>query len=715
VIKGGSAATDTVTATIASTAALTPTITGVETLALTLTSAATVDLENTVGLTKVTLAESDVTNRLKNVTSTVTEITFQEAGDNNQDLRADYATGAAATTEVKFSASSAATAAIAFDDLTFSNISSLTLSTLGSYDVSADAVALGLANTSVTLKTTVSTADLGVGVLTGDALESFNISAVGGDVSVTDVDNGDELTLSAITISASGGADVNVATDLDIYSSGTGVDSSLESISVVGGVGSVITMSTITAGGTSTDTGSDVSIVISLEEDSATSDLNTITVVGVDSLDITLADNAGAASEVGLVTATSGDVGDITITIGEDAILEFDGVTAAKGDVGDISITTGARGVAKNIAGDDVTVTSTEGDIGNISLSAGNGGGIELAATSGSDIGDVTLTALSDSNLSLTAADTIGDVTITVTAGDSLSADIDGLTMGNISITGAGDASVIVASAVGTATTGSITISLTGTGSVASTVDLSDVGAAGTVSVTGGLGADVLIGTATAATLSGGAGADVITGGAGVDTITGGESTDTITGGAGADVITLTETTSAADIVIMTGGIATTDSITGFTVANDLLHIDFSDIAGAVAGTFVLAGNMSTVAAADTAPTFATVSAAYDVSTAATADILVIAGDFTSTTLATALETGGTRALTVNGVVDAGDAFVVVYDDGTDSYVAYVKSTAGVADDGNFSAGDLTVTNMVKLVGIASSTSVVSTNIDIVA
>jgi len=719
VIKGGVAATDKVTATVASTAGLNATITDVETLALTLTAAANVDFENTTGIKTVTLAESDVNNRLSNVKNTVTSITVQEAGDSSTlDVRADYATGAAATTSIKFSASSAATAAVAWDDLQISNIAALTVESSGSYDVTLDAVTLGSAATAVTLKTSASTADLNVGTLTGASVESFTITAASGDITVATLDNSNELTLSSVTISATGGADVTISADVDVYDSGTGIDSSLESISITGAIGSVITTNSITAGGTSTDTGSDVAITISLAEDSGGSDMSVITVVGIDSLDITLSDNAGIASEVSLITATAGDVGDINVTIGEDAILEFDGVTAVKGDIGNVTFTTSSRGAVSDIAGADTDITASEGNIGNITVTSGNAGTVELQVTATlGDVGDVAVTSLADDEVYVTAAGTVGDVTMTVAANDTLTTTINAPTIGNISITGAGDASVIVLATSGTATTGNITVTLTGTGSVASGIDISDVGSVGTVTLTGGLGDDTIKGSAGIDTISGGAGADTITGGAGADVISGGAGTDIITGGAGADSITLTETTSVTDVVVMTGQAATTtDTVTGFVVAKDRIDLDLSDMQGFLStGSVVLAGDMDASVAADTTPTFATVSAAYDVSTAVTADLLVISGDYTASTLETALEVGGGRALTVNGTVVAGSAFLVVYDDGTDSYVAYVTTAAGAADNGTYASGDLTVNNMVKLVGITDSTTVVAANIDIIS
>ncbi len=246
---------------------------------------------------------------------------------------------------------------------------------------------------------------------------------------------------------------------------------------------------------------------------------------------------------------------------------------------------------------------------------------------------------------------------------------------------------------------------------------LTSVGA-GNITLSGGAGADLITTAGGADNISGDAGNDVIVTGAGVDTIKGGEGADSITAGLGVDVIDLTETTAATDTIEMTtGGVIAVDTVTGFKVGasnGDLLEVDLSDINALVAD-LSLAGAFVTNAAANTTTVVTIVSGAYDLGTTATSDIITISGDFTASTLEDALEIGGSRVLTGNGILSAGDAFLVGYDDGTDSYLAYVISTAGLADNGNFAAGDLTVTNLIKLAGVPDATTILTNNIDIIA
>jgi hypothetical protein len=239
--------------------------------------------------------------------------------------------------------------------------------------------------------------------------------------------------------------------------------------------------------------------------------------------------------------------------------------------------------------------------------------------------------------------------------------------------------------------------------------------------VTGGSGADSITGGAGADVILGNGGGDTLVGGNGADAITAGEGTDSVTGGLGADTITITESTQAIDTVIMTtGGAIAVDTVVGFNVNNaaelgDNVDIDLSDINGIVTNLKTADG---TAAAAATDPTLTTVSEAYDMG-GANSDILVLSGDFDDTdAVETALEVGGTLALTSDDATAnyaADDAFLLLYDDGTDSYLAMFQFGTDPGDNATFASGDLTVTNLLKFTGIADSTSFVSNNFDIIS
>lgn len=116
-------------------------------------------------------------------------------------------------------------------------------------------------------------------------------------------------------------------------------------------------------------------------------------------------------------------------------------------------------------------------------------------------------------------------------------------------------------------------------------------------------------GNALANTLLGNAGNNTLNGGAGNDNLTGGEGADTLTGGQGNDSIVLTETTSAADVVIFAGGSGTTgttaralslglDSITGINLGTSATAVDklqFSTADFAITAGFAVRGTAASV------------------------------------------------------------------------------------------------------------------------
>ena len=71
--------------------------------------------------------------------------------------------------------------------------------------------------------------------------------------------------------------------------------------------------------------------------------------------------------------------------------------------------------------------------------------------------------------------------------------------------------------------------------------------------------------------------------------------------------------------------------------------------------------------------------------------------------LETVLAAGGDEAITTAGVHGVGDAFLVLYDDGTNSYLATVETAAGAGAAETFASGDLTITNLVNFNGVADA------------
>jgi Ca2+-binding RTX toxin-like protein len=198
-----------------------------------------------------------------------------------------------------------------------------------------------------------------------------------------------------------------------------------------------------------------------------------------------------------------------------------------------------------------------------------------------------------------------------------------------------------------TANTGTITANVIDASGLTGTAALTMGAAAASVtSITGSLNADTLIGD-TSSSISGGAGNDTITGGAGNDTLLGGDGADTITtgggagdsveGGAGNDIVVATLTTGnvmvggdGTDVLSLaaTANAAAASGVSGFetlrstaAVSQDLaVFLDnntFTTLQGAVAGTsaFTNVGNAITALATTFAGNTSTLARLVDTTT----------------------------------------------------------------------------------------------------
>ena len=202
--------------------------------------------------------------------------------------------------------------------------------------------------------------------------------------------------------------------------------------------------------------------------------------------------------------------------------------------------------------------------------------------------------------------------------------------------------------------------------------------------ITGNFGTDVTA-KSTGSTITGTTNADVITLGAAVDTVVINDSTidsiSTFTKGATGDVINLSLAALEA-----AGGSGINAAASNFTRLNSAANGADAAAGASVIQELTLDGNAGAVNAGD-------------------ADIFVmIARTLASTdAVETALETGGDVALTINAADDVvGQAFLVVYSDGTDAFLASVRINAATNADTNFEATNLTAVNLAKLVGVTS-------------
>jgi hypothetical protein len=201
----------------------------------------------------------------------------------------------------------------------------------------------------------------------------------------------------------------------------------------------------------------------------------------------------------------------------------------------------------------------------------------------------------------------------------------------------------------------------------------------------------------------------VIVGGAGVDTISAtsgttalpGSGAISITSGVGADIITLGVGTGSATIVSTVDvayTTATADTITGFEVGTgkDILQIDISDSTAIGVGKALRAGgDIDTAIAGNLAIRAIAKDAA--ITLAAGDEAVVITGTFANS--GAVLTSIGTTGV-ITKADDEAASIVVVWNDGTNTYVSAVHD-AGV--DTTMTTADLTLVNMVTLVGVLTA------------
>jgi hypothetical protein len=178
------------------------------------------------------------------------------------------------------------------------------------------------------------------------------------------------------------------------------------------------------------------------------------------------------------------------------------------------------------------------------------------------------------------------------------------------------------------------------------------------------------------ADITGSSGANSITGTNRTDVINGSEGADTIVGGAGIDTVTLTETTSAADNVVLyktatAGNVGDYDDITGFTAGTDnivTLDTEFALFNGTSDGVVTLATGATLDGAGNANATVYTISTNVATHTFAT----FLAGTSTIAQLEGAI--GTALGAATDATFAAGDKFIVAIDDGTHTGIIYVES-----------------------------------------
>jgi Ca2+-binding RTX toxin-like protein len=424
-------------------------------------------------------------------------------------------------------------------------------------------------------------------------------------------------------------------------------------------------------------------------------------------------------------TFTTIDAGSDQTYVVSNALDNVSTLTASASGVASVTFSRLVDGASNSlsIVADDVAADTSSGVTLIDALVASDEESLTLV--SGSNVAeDLTITALTAADLtSLTltgTADTI--ITNAITSATAL-ATVDA--SGN---TGSG------AVTVNASTSTAAALTMTGSATALNTF----TAGTGNDTLTGGALADVLVGGSGNDTITGGDGDNTLTGGDGNDTITGGAGNDTITGGLGADTIVTgsgtgdivtagsgndtIDITGVASAIIRTTGAAAneTDVITGFGT-DDQLEISVASLTAVFPGAGVIhMGDGATLGAGAT-DALEAITTATEVADGTT--VVAITGTSFSNTneVQAALVDGGSHELSFGagaGDMAVGDAVLVAYDNGTDSFLATFQTAAavdmGAAAGSDVFANTAIVTNMVQFVGVTAD-ALVTANFDMIA
>jgi hypothetical protein len=352
----------------------------------------------------------------------------------------------------------------------------------------------------------------------------------------------------------------------------------------------------------------------------------------------------------------------------------------------------------------DTTSLTVTGAAGAYTLATGNITGTDgltgYTVSSSTASGTVTTGTMvdADSLESLTVTASAANVTVGAIGGTGTGEVLSSVTL---SATGAtADVDDITADTTNSATDNAMTITATATtGSTVTTGDINNqfgsialtVSGEGTFNIGGTDGSEMLtFGQASTFDMSGSTGTTELY----------------IQGGTALGTVTLAVQDSSDTVGVSDNG---STSITNFQsgASGDVIAIDISETGSAISD------SSDTAITAATAIDLVEITAATDISTA-TDNVIVLTGiTFATTALVeTAVESGGARELDVD--VGAGDDLMIVWSDGTNTYIGVLD--VGTATDGALGAGDTTLTVVAELVGVDCSTAgtLVAANFDFI-
>jgi hypothetical protein len=209
---------------------------------------------------------------------------------------------------------------------------------------------------------------------------------------------------------------------------------------------------------------------------------------------------------------------------------------------------------------------------------------------------------------------------------------------------------------------------------------------------------------------------------AGADIATG-AGTNTIYLSQGDDVVTLSYDSDdyyGTDIIYLNDAAATSVEIEGLETGSsgDVIELDLSALElNKPDGTNVVTLVNPEATGADTSTdtlVFSVLTGVKDLDSLSSTNILVLDGDIDSASdLETQLSLNGDFALTLGADLTNDDGFLVLWDDGPNSYLSIVANTSGatISNADTLTTAELTVVTVITFVGIADCTDINASNL----
>jgi len=438
------------------------------------------------------------------------------------------------------------------------------------------------------------------------------------------------------------------------------------------------------------DTEADATVTLTYNDTSDSYLAGTITVS--DATTVNLISSGDGGNTAGAITVNDAET--ITVTALDDADFTQTGAFAAEAAV-DVTLKTTSDGAlslgstyfitsASNL--ETLTITAAGDEVSDITI--GDIGANDAAV----NMQEITITASSKADVTFGVIDAEG-------------ADIDSITITASSSSVITDGIITAASVADIVLSGAGTITLDAAHAITT---LGDIDASG---VTG-----VLVLNLAASGASGGA--DIILG----------SGSNTISLSAGDDTVTLSYDDDGyygTDSITLNDNDATVVEITGFEVgsAGDVIELDLSgintnNVSSLGTNTLITVDNDGNDVSNDTI-VFYTITAAADLSNGDTgANILVIDGDIDDASdLESQLSLNGDFELTLaaGGAMADNDAFLVLWDDGVDTYLSLVANISGstISAADTLTTAELGVLTILTLVGVTDATTVNVNNLGV--